>query len=62
MELRDQAGCLGRAENGRARAPQTDQSVHRHGDVINECRVWCATGREGGGNDQVKGKAPEKGL
>eukprot|EP00969_Alexandrium_andersonii_P039410 1726779-Alexandrium_andersonii.AAC.2 len=58
VQLHHKAGCLGRTENGGARAPKTDQCRDEHGNVVNKGRRGGATGREGRNNDRVKGDTP----
>eukprot|EP00969_Alexandrium_andersonii_P217598 9612099-Alexandrium_andersonii.AAC.1 len=51
VELHDQAGGLGSAQDGCARPPETNQGAGQHGDVIDKGRRRSTAGRERCNND-----------
>eukprot|EP00969_Alexandrium_andersonii_P037458 1641695-Alexandrium_andersonii.AAC.1 len=62
MELDNQTGSLGCAQDGGARTPQTDQCAGKHSHVVNKGRRGGAAGRKGGNNNRVEGHASQKRL
>eukprot|EP00969_Alexandrium_andersonii_P081341 3586146-Alexandrium_andersonii.AAC.1 len=61
MELDNQTGSRGCAQDGGARPPQTDQCADKHSHVVNKGRCGGAAGRKGG-NDNREGNAPQERL